>query len=76
MALIGATVWVAAKSTGGLARAWHFVLIAAHTIPLIAVALFTASTPEMTLGTVLISLGIHTVGIGAELYAGSLRDEG
>ena len=57
-----------------LPRAWHWVAIVAHLPPLLAVAIFTSSTPEMTINFVLASLVIHGVGIGAELFALSRHD--
>jgi hypothetical protein len=74
MAVVGVSILVGYATAKPLPRAWHWVAIVAHLPPLIAVATFTSSTPEMTINFVLLSLGIHAVGIGAELYAMRLKD--
>jgi hypothetical protein len=74
MAIIGAAIWIGYATAKPLPRAWHWLAIVAHLPPLLAVAIFTSSTPEMTINFVLISLAIHTVGIGAELFALSRKD--
>ena len=74
MSIIGISVWIGFRTAQPFPRAWHWLAILAHLPPLIAVALFTSSTPEMTLNFVLISIAIHAVGIGAELFALSLKD--
>ena len=75
MAVVGGSIWIGFATSRPLPRAWHWLAMAAHLPPLIAVALFTASTPEMTMKFVVVSLVIHGTGIGAELYARSRRDE-
>lgn len=74
MAMVGTSLLVAFFTSRPLPRAWHWVAIVAHLPPLLAVAIFTSSTPEMTINFVLASLVIHGVGIGAELFALSRRD--
>lgn len=74
MAIIGVSIWIGYATARPFPRAWHWLAIVAHLPPLIAVAIFTSSTPEMTINFVLLSLGIHAVGIGAELYALSRKD--
>lgn len=53
---------------------WHWLAMSAHVPPLIAVALFTSSTAEMTFKVVILSLVIHTLGISAEAFALSRKD--
>jgi hypothetical protein len=74
MALVGTSLLVAYFTSRPFPRAWHWLAIAAHLPPLVAVAIFASSTPEMTLPFVLASLAIHGTGIGAELFALSRRD--
>ena len=73
MALIGVSLLVARSTTKPLPRAWNWIAIGAHVPPLLAVALYTGSTPEMAPKVVLLSLLIHGSGIGAELFALSRR---
>ncbi|MEO6395784.1 MAG: hypothetical protein ABIO40_07720 [Devosia sp.] len=74
MALLGIAAWVATLTAKPLPSAWHWLMIAAHCVPLLAVALFVGSTAEMTINFVLMSLAIHAVGITSELVAVTRRD--
>ena len=69
MSLMGVAIWIGFRTNNPFSRLWHPLLIVAHLIPLLAVALFMSSTPEMTLGVAMISFGIHAVGISAEVFA-------
>jgi hypothetical protein len=74
MAMVGTALLIGYFTSRPFPRAWHWLAIAAHLPPLVAVAIFTSSTPEMTIPFVLASLVIHGVGISAELFALSRRD--
>ena len=74
MALIGAAIWIGFRSARPFPRAWHFLAMAAHVPPLLAMALFAATTPEMAPVFIAASLAIHSLGIGAELFAATRKD--
>ena len=74
MAVVGVSILIGFATSKPFPRAWHWLAIVAHLPPLLAVAIFAASTPEMEPKFILASLVIHGTGIAAELFAMSRKD--